>query len=88
VGSLSQALRARVNGEPYRFADAGTLRRFRREPALYCGLLRDPVSGVRFWPQARSPRAEWKGEPYFFAGESTRAEFQRAPQRYEVRRDY
>ena len=88
VGSLSDTLHARVNGEPYRFANPATLRRFRRAPALYCGLLRDPVTGLRFWPSARSPRLEWKGGPYFFAGDSTRAEFERAPQRYEVKRDY
>jgi len=88
VGSLAEALRARVNGEPYRFADRGTLRRFKRRPTLYCGLLRDPVTGMRFWPTARSPGAEWQGGPYFFASESTRAEFLRDPKRYEVKRDY
>jgi YHS domain-containing protein len=88
VGSLSEALHARVNGEPYRFAGPETLRRFREDPALYCGLLRDPVTGMRFWPGARSPRAEWKDGPYFFASDSTFAEFERAPQRYEVKRDY
>jgi YHS domain-containing protein len=88
VGSLSESLHARVNGEPYRLASPATLRRFRREPALYCGLLRDPVTGMRFRPSARSPRLEWKGGPYFFANDSTRAEFRRAPRRYEVMRDY
>jgi len=88
VGSLAEALRARVNGEPYRFAGPATLRRFRRDPVRYCGLLRDPVTGVRFWPGRRSPRAEWKGGVYFFDGDSTFAEFRRAPQRYEVKRDY
>jgi YHS domain-containing protein len=88
VGSLSGELKARVNGEPYRFARRATLARFRRDPTLYCGLLRDPVTGLRFWPSERSPRLEWKDGPYFFASDSTRAEFQRAPQRYEVTRDY
>ena len=88
VGSLAEELHARVNGEPYRFAGPATLLRFRRNPALYCGLLRDPVTGLRFWPGARSPRVEWKGGPYFFSSDSTRAEFLRAPQRYEVKRDY
>ena len=88
VGSLAEALHARVNGEPYRFAGAATLGRFQRDPARYCGLLRDPVTGMRFWPSARSPRIEWQGGPYLFASDSTRAEFQRAPRRYEVKRDY
>ena len=88
VGSLSAALRARVNGEPYRFANRGTLRRFQRDPVVYCGLLRDPVSGMRFWPGERSPYIEWKDGPYFFASDSTCAEFRRSPLRYEVSRDY
>ena len=88
VGSLTETLHARVNGERYRFASPATLRCFRRDPARYCGLLRDPVTGMRFWPGAHSPRAEWKGGPYLFDSDSTFAEFQRAPQRYEVKRDY
>jgi len=88
VGSLAAGLKARVNGEPYRFASRATLARFRRDPALYCGLLRDPVTGMRFWPSARSPRIDREDGPYFFASDSSRAEFRRAPQRYEVRRDY
>jgi YHS domain-containing protein len=87
VGSLAPELRTRVNGEWYRFADPGTLARFRRRPALYCGLLRDPVTGMRFRPTARSPRTDPKeGGPYFFTSDSTRAEFLRDPKRYEVKR--
>ena len=86
LGSLDPALRARVNGEIYRFASPRTLRRFVTAPALYCGLLRDPVTGLRFWPSTRSPRMQWKDGPYFFASDSTRRAFAAAPQRYEVRR--
>ncbi len=86
MGSLAPALRARVNGEWYRFADRRTLARFRRRPARFCGLLRDPVTGMRFWPTDRSPRAEWDGGPYLFESDSTRAAFQRDPKRYEVKR--
>src|SRR5262249_52513390 len=50
IGSLDARLQSRVNGEIYRFADATTLERFRRNPARWCGILRDPVSGVRFIP--------------------------------------
>ena len=45
----------RVNGEVYRFGAERTLDRFRHEPQLWCGLLRDPVSGERFVPSTRSP---------------------------------
>ena len=84
--SLDPALRARVNGEIYRFSRPGTLRRFTVAPALYCGLLRDPVTGQRFWPSTRSPRLQWKDGPYFFASDSTRSVFAGTPARYEVRR--
>ncbi len=86
TGSLSPALESRVNGEIYRFADARDLRLFRRAPARYCGLLRDPVTGLRFYPGPRSPRCEWDGGPYLFSSDSTRTAFLRAPQRYQVRR--
>ncbi len=86
LGSLSPQLHATVNGEIYRFGTRATLARFQAAPALYCGLLRDAVSGLRFWPSTRSPRAEWNGGPYLFASDSTRAEFLREPKRYEVKR--
>lgn len=87
LGSLAPALRARVNGEIYRFASVHTLKRFVAAPALYCGLLRDPVTGARFWPSARSPRLQWKDGPYFFESDSTREVFAATPAKYEVRRD-
>jgi YHS domain-containing protein len=86
LGSLKPELQARVNGEVYRFGGPATLRRFRAAPALYCGMLRDPVSGARFWPSTHSPNAEWDGGPYYFASDSTRLAFQRDPRRYEVKR--
>jgi len=86
LGSLSPELHAKVNGEIYRFSSPRTLRAFRRSPARYCGLLRDPVTGMRFYPGARSPRCDWAGGPYFFTSDSSRAEFLRSPQRYEVKR--
>jgi YHS domain-containing protein len=87
LGSLEPELHATVNGEIYRFGSRETLRRFRSAPALYCGLLRDPVNGVRFNPSTKSPRDEWNGGPYIFSSDSTRAEFHRGPKRHEVRRD-
>jgi len=86
LGSLSPELQTRVNGEIYRFSSPRTLRLFRRSPARYCGLLRDPVTGMRFYPEARSPRTEWDGGPYFFTSDSTRAEFLKSPRTYEVKR--
>jgi YHS domain-containing protein len=88
LGSLSPDLHARVNGEFYRFSSRRTMRLFRRSPTRYCGLLRDPVTGMRFYPTARSPRTEWAGGPYFFAGDSTRTEFLKSPKSYEVIRSF
>ena len=84
LGSLSDSLHFRVNGEVYRFANARDLRRFVQSPALWCGLLRDPVTGERFWPSARSPQAYWVGGPYFFASDSSKARFVEDPKRFEV----
>jgi YHS domain-containing protein len=84
LGSLAETMRYRVNGEVYRFSSRRTLRRFREAPQLWCGLVRDPVTGERFWPSANSPEAYWVGGPYFFASESTKAAFVADPKKYEV----
>lgn len=84
LGSLSEELHFRVNGEVYRFAGERTLKRFEQAPELWCGELRDPVSGARFWPSARSPEAWWVGGPYFFASDSNKTLFVNDPKKYEV----
>ena len=86
LGSLSPALQFRVNGEVYRFGTERTLRRFMDEPELWCGLLRDPVTGMRFLPSLRSPRVYFVGGPYYFSSDSTRDRFVDDPLAYEVKR--
>ena len=86
LGSLTPDLQFRVNGEVYRFGAERTLRRFMDEPELWCGLLRDPVSGIRFLPSTRSPRAYFVGGPYYFASDSTHDRFLTDPGRFEVKR--
>jgi len=88
LGSLDIGLRARVNGEIYRFAGAATRTRFERDPVRWCGILRDPVSEVRFLPDRFSPRLDWVDGPYFFTCDSTRLEFSRNPLRFAIQRDY
>jgi YHS domain-containing protein len=88
LGSLDSTLHARVNGEIYRCASTATRDRFQRDPVRWCGILRDPVSGVRFVPDRRSPRWEHGGGPYFFAAESTWRAFRADPGRYAIHRDY
>ena len=86
LGSLLPDNQFRVNGEVYRFCDGKTLRRFMEEPELWCGVLRDPVSGERFIPSTRSPWVYFVGGPYYFSSDSTRDRFVTDPARYEVKR--
>ena len=86
LGSLDPALQARVNGEVYRFGSVATLERFRRDPARWAGILRDPVSGVRFKVRRGAPRVDTKEGPYFFAAESTRRAFRAAPETWAIHR--
>lgn len=88
LGSLDPAMRARVNGEIYRFASAATRDRFERNPLRWCGILRDPVSGVCFVPDRWAPRLDWVDGPYFFTCDSTRLEFSRNPLSFAIHRDY
>jgi len=88
LGSLDRKLHARVNGEIYRFSRAETRERFRRDPVRWCGILRDPVTGVRFFPDRWSPRVDYRDGPYFFASDSTAGAFKSAPERYAIHRDY
>lgn len=84
LGSLADSLEFRVNGEVFRFASPRTLRRFMKVPVRWCGVVRDPVSGCRFLPSARSPAAYWIGGPYFFESDSTKEMFVADPHRYEI----
>lgn len=88
VGSLDPKLRARVNGEIYRFASAATRDRFEKNPLTWCGIVRDPVTGVCFMPDRWSPRLDWVDGPYFFTSDSTRLEFSRNPLSFAINRDY
>ncbi|HEY6867625.1 MAG TPA: hypothetical protein VI792_10220 [Candidatus Eisenbacteria bacterium] len=84
LGSLADSLEYRVNGEVYRFASGHTLKRFVRSPERWCGVVRDPVTGCRFQPTARSAEVYWLGGPYFFESDSSKSAFVSDPVRYEV----
>ena len=86
LGSLLPDNHLRVNGEVYRFGSEKTLERFQKEPALWCGMLRDPVNGMRFVPSTRSPWVYFTGGPYYFTSDSTKDLFIVDPARYEVKR--
>ena len=86
LGSLDPRLHAKVNGEIYRFSSPATRVRFRRDPLRWCGVLRDPVSEVRFVPDRLSTRYAYRDSPYFFASDSTYAVFRTDPERYAIHR--
>ena len=86
LGSLDPRLHAKVNGEIYRFARVATLARFRNDPTRWCGILRDPVSGVRFFPDRFSPRIPTTESPYFFESDSTALAFRKDPEQYAIHR--
>ena len=84
LGSLSPDLQFRVNGEVYRFADEKLLRRFMQAPYVWCGVVRDPVTGRRFLPSSMTPSAYWIGGPYFFESEDSKSAFVDDPHKYAV----
>ena len=75
-----------MNGEIYRFSRTTTLERFRKDPRRWCGILRDPVNGVRFMPSRLAPRTDYKDGPYFFTSDSTRTVFVADPEKYAIHR--
>ena len=83
---IQAQLRYHVNWEVFFFADRASLDEFRKHPADYCGLLTDPVNGVRFRPGPKSPRVIHAGRPFFFTSDSTRTKFQAAPIDYAYRK--
>jgi len=85
-GKIEPALRREINHEIYYFADAGTLRRFDRDPLRYCGLVTDPASRARFRPTPGSPQLDYMGRRYYFATDSTCAVFTAMPDSFAVRR--
>ncbi len=88
VASLDVTLRTRVNGEIYRFATAANRDRFRRTPLKWCGILRDPVTGIQFIPARGAPRFDTAESPYFFRSDSTRSAFMADTARYAIHRRY
>jgi YHS domain-containing protein len=88
VGSLLPRLKLRVNGEVYRFSRDATLVRFRRDPVRWCGILRDPVTGVRFFPSRHSPRYDLADGPYVVPSDSSRGAFVADTVRFAIHRAF
>ncbi len=83
---IQAALRYHVNWEVFYFADRASMDEFRKRPADFCGLLTDPVNGVRFHPGPKSPKEIHAGRPFFFTSDSTRTRFQAAPIEFAYRK--
>ena len=69
---LAAGLRYHVNWEIFYFADRSSLEEFRKHVTQYCGILTDPVSGVRFRPAPTSPMVHYGGHAYYFTSDATR----------------
>jgi YHS domain-containing protein len=83
---VAARLRYHVNWEIFYFADRANLEEFRKHVTQYCGVLTDPVSGVRFRPTPASPMVRHAGRAYYFTSDATRAKFQAAPLGYAFRK--
>lgn len=83
---VDEKMRAFVNYEVYFFSDRGALRRFRKDPLRYCGLLTDPVTQRRFHPAKSSPHLEYKDRLFYFSSDSTRVAFVATPDSFAMRK--
>jgi hypothetical protein len=75
-----------VGHDVFLFSDTALKDRFDADPTRYCGIIRDPVSMVRFRPGKRSPRIEHAGKPFVFVSDSTLALFRAMPDSFAVPR--
>ena len=82
---LDSTTRAYVGQDIYFFADARSMEKFKKSPLKYSGPLTDPVSGLRFLPTERSPKADYNGRSFYFRSDSTRLVFNKAPMVYASR---
>jgi len=78
--------RVLLNYEIFYFSDAAARRRFLADPTRYCGLLTDPVTRVRFHPDARSPRTDYRGRRYFFPDSTSLVAFLATPDSLALRK--
>jgi YHS domain-containing protein len=85
TAQLIPALRTRLNHEIFYFSSAEARDRFLKDPFRYCGYLTDPISKVRFRPEATSPRMEFGGRTYYFESDSTLARFKAEPEAHADR---
>lgn len=83
---LEPEYRSAVNREIYFFTSLEKKKRFEAHPELYCGVITDPVTGIRYRPEGKVRRFDYMGQPYIFSSDSTLAVFQAAPDSFAVTR--
>ena len=82
---LDSTYRAWIGHDLFYFASHDSREHFLRSPLSYCSALTDPVTQLRFHPQASSPHLNYLGRRYYFASDSTRARFLSNPSFYATR---
>lgn len=58
-------------------------RRFMQDVPKYCGVLTDPVTKTRFYPDDESPHRFHRDREYYFQSDSTEQVFAMMPMEYE-----
>ncbi|HXV14165.1 MAG TPA: hypothetical protein VEC56_08155 [Candidatus Krumholzibacteria bacterium] len=81
---LDPAHRAFVNHEIYFFSTDLAREQFEAEPWRYTGKVTDPVTVVRFRPDASSPSRAAAGRLFYFESAETVARFDEDPARYST----
>jgi YHS domain-containing protein len=89
VDSTAQAIidpehRAFVNHEVYYFSSDAARQRFEQSPYEFTGKVTDPVTRMRFQPDASSPTRNAAGRLFYFASATTVAQFDQDPNRYST----
>lgn len=82
---IDEAHREFVNYEIFYFSSKRARKMFSDDPLRYCGILTDPVSGVRFKPDKKSPTMEYGDRRYYFKSKITHKTFAASPDRYAFR---
>lgn len=80
---MDVAHRAFVNHEVFFFSSRQLRTLFLGDPLRWCGVLTDPVSGLRFQPDRTAPKTVFEGRTYYFSSEATKATFKTDPAMYQ-----
>ena len=80
---MNAAHRAQINHEIFFFSSSSLRKLFLSDPLRWCGVLTDPVSGLRFQPDRTVPKTAYEGRTYYFSSAETEAKFKADPAMYQ-----